>query len=216
MNDLTPERRTDTNGNVVTRWVRRSLKKPEAASAIPKVSLKPAPKVTRHEAKAIYKRLMEALPQGSDAVLPFPSGADELVCLQYDNRNILHGAWRFRAYEIIPLMERHGEKFKYRTVFDAAEMLYLHGHNDMVPRLTVEQIASFSNLNKAMDESRYDNEVTAGETSTLPLHVLLHPEDGPILEATVRQGAVDDEKAFEMLAEIKAGNLPIAIGDGYL
>jgi hypothetical protein len=192
------------------------LKKPAPERNLPRVSLNPVTSVTRREAKVIYERLMAPLPQGSDAVLSFPNGADEDICLQYDNRNILHGAWRFRAYEIIPLMEMYGENFKYRTIFDAAEKLLLHGHNDLVPRLTVEQISSFMNLNKAMDDAGYDNEVTAGETSRLPLHALLHPEDGLILEATVRQGAFDDEKAFEMLSEIKAGRLSTAIGDGFL
>lgn len=214
--NLVAERRSDKHGNIVTRWVRQSLNKPDAGRAIPNVSLKPVSNITRGEAKSIYERLMAPLPQGSYAVLSCPIGSDESVYLQYDNRNILHGAWRFRAYEIIPLLEMHGENFKYRTIFDAAEMLFLHGHNNLVPSITSEQLSAFETLTNAMKAARYDTEMTTGELSGLPLHVLLHPEDGLILEATVRKGVSDDATAFTILAEVKEGKLSTPIIDGFL
>jgi hypothetical protein len=217
---LTPEQRPDKNGNIVTRWVRGIFEPRESARNIPQVTIDVGPQpMPRREAKEIYNRLMATMPEGD--VIETLADADQLTLRKLDDRRILGMCFDMRKYHLLPLFETFGDTHSYDTVKGAAETLQTKGID---AELTDETLTAYVSMRlairKAILKSQEEEGVSLPEvflsTVDLPSHVLVHPEDTPILSGIIGQGVSDKEKILQMLTEIKEGRLARAISDGFL
>jgi len=221
MNDLVPEQRSDKNGNIVTRWVRSMFATKEPSRSIPAVTIDVSPHPTsRSEAKEIYNRLMATMPEGKSVEVLPDIGDDELQQKLADRR-VLKSSFTLHQYHLLPLFEAYGDTHSYETIRNAVGNLHAGGHK---AELTDEMLTAYESMRRTIREAIVKSQEEEGvflpevfiSTVDLPKHVLVHPEDGPILEGIIRQGVANKDKIFEMLSEIKAGRLARSISDGFL
>lgn len=222
MNDLTPEQRPDKNGNIVTRWVRSVFTPKEPARHIPHVTIDVSPsphQMPRREARGIFNRLMATMPEGED--IDILADADQATLRKLNDRRILELSFEQHQYHLFHLFETFGDAHGYETVSGAASTLR---SKDIDVELTDEKLTAYDSMRRAIRAAILKSQEEEGTslpevfTSTveLPAHVLVHPEDTPILIGIIGQGVTNKEKILQMLAEIKEGNLAPAISDGFL
>lgn len=178
---------------------------------------------------------METLPAGKGILLlpPVEERDNALLTRQYENRNVLYKAYENKDYELISLFGSLGEKFGYKSLFEAAKLLRENDLGDLVACLNEPHVSAFVSFRATVTATLYadyaDCDDSAGfpvyrlkmdrlmvQTNEASVHILLFPEDGATLENIVRQGIFDQDKIRLMLDEIKDGTLASVISDGFL
>lgn len=178
---------------------------------------------------------METLPTGKGILLlpPVEERDNALLTRQYENRNVLYKAYENKDYELVSLFGSLGEKFSYKSLFEAAKLLRENDLGDVVACLNEPHVSAFVSFRTTVTDTLTadyaDCDDSAGfpvyrlkmdrlklQTDEAALHILTFPEDGATLENIVRQGIFDEEKIRLMLDEIKDGTLASVISDGFL
>lgn len=218
--NLIPEQRPDKNGNIVTRWVRGMFKAKESTRAIPKVTLDVSPvPPAKNEDKELYRQLMTAL-EDEIKKLDGIDTAKEIFQRKVHDRSFLSSKFELGEYHLLPLFKRFGSRHRYNDIAYAAGIFTAHGED--ADSLTDEKLAAYASFRavmrkemlKAEDEGRLPT--VFGATTGVAEYVLLHPEDGPVLEEIIGRGLSDKQEIFDMLRDIKAGQLQPSISDGFL
>lgn len=201
--NLTPEQRTDKNGNVVTRWVRGMFKSNVPVRDIPKATLGDAGQLGRQEVKELYKRLMETT-----------TGIDE--------RFLIKTTFEEREYDVLSSLETFGAIHGIEAVHRASGLLR---HQGLETKLTDANLSAFVAIRGVIKEEFAKTLEEAGplafpdvsrELRNIPHYVLLNPDDGPILERIIGQGTYEEKKIFDALQEIKDGRLSPVVSEGFL
>lgn len=232
-NDLVPEQRADRNGNIVTRWVKRTFAPKPKRQAIPQVQL-PSFKqrfVDHMEAEALNDKLTKGLPKEFGAIeydssTSFDEIAQKSLQRHADvrKRALLTRAYENNDLEKLQLLDKYMQQYDPHMVSGTIDRLRKEGLGNVERWMTPERLNTVTDFFDDIDEAdrmhqgedpRYDSDF-AKETEKLARHVTMHLEDGPALGTILKRGVRDARTAMELLKEFKSDGIPDTLNDGLL
>lgn len=234
-NHLSPEQRPDRNGNLVTRWVKRTFAPKKEQRTIPQVKL-PSLKeryMEHMEADLLQDKLTKGLPKEYVAPVYDPSQSPEEQIRESLQRHsdvrkheLLKRAYKNNDFEKLRLLDKHMEQYDPQTISGTIDRLRKEGVTDVDEWITPDRMHAVEDFFGAAHEAeasrwgedetpRWDPEYSK-ELELLAKHVTMHPEDGPALGTIMQRGVRDADSAMKALAEFKAGGISSTLQDGFL